>query len=564
MRRTSARRFTKTALALSVVGLVMTSLPVVAQTDPFGSDPLGLISFKDQTDNYSIGTDSWEVWICDVPDGSISVTPAQAASVLNASLTSYFQSLSANLYSPVFTAAGAVTATQPSQWPDSPFRVQGECEDLVAARSAGTSEGVVVVIDASYGGGYATGGFVCQVAQGCPNTYPANARIVVLGGLALVGFGSTPALRTGAHEIGHAIFWPHSYAGQATFENGVVYEYDNPMDLMSGGDSDNLDIGTLAVNRYAAGWFGSEGVFFHRGGDLVYTLGARSGVQMLVLPTDQPGTFETLSVRVRSGYDFGLPVEGVEVYSIDQNSCSPAVVGGCFGLERRTTPVPAVASFSSSEHVFAVGETFLVRGMTITILERTGDSFRVRVQGQAVTERFIDDNGNFHEASIEAIAALGITRGCNPPLVDRFCPAADVTRAEMAAFLIAAIGEQPAAAFTGAFPDVPAGQWYTGYVERLKELGITTGNADGTYGPDRPLTRGEMAVFLSRAFGLGLPTAGAVFEDVPADQWYAAAVEAIRLAGITTGCSVTPSLYCPADAVKRDQMATFVARALGL
>ena len=566
MRESSPERnaLTRIALASTMILLVMTAVPVAAQTDPFSSDPLGLISYKDQTDNYSKGTDTWEVWICDVPDGSVSITPAQAANVLNASVTSYFQSLSASLYSPVFAVAGTVTATQPSQWPDNPFHLQGECEGLVAARGAGTSEGAVLVIDASYSGGYATGGFVCPVNPGCPNTYPANARIVVLGGEALVGSGTTPALRTAAHEIGHAIFWPHSFAGLATFENGVVYEYDNPMDLMSGGDSDDLDIGTIAVNRYAAGWFGSESVYFHRGGNLAYTLGARSGVQMLVLPTDQPGVFETLSVRVRSVYDFGVPAEGVEVYSIDQNSCSPSVSGGCFGLERRTAPVPPVPSFSSSEHVFGVGETFTVRGMTITILERIGDSFRVQVEGQAVTERFVDDNGNLHEASIEAIAALGITRGCNPPLVDRFCPATNVTRAEMAAFLIAAIGEQPLTAFTGAFPDVPAGQWYTGYVERLKEIGITTGNADGTYGPDRPVTRAEMAVFLSRAFEIGLPAPGTLFDDVPADQWYAQAVEAIRGAGITTGCSAVPSLYCPIDPVKRDQMATFVARALGL
>ena len=545
--------------------LILASVPVAAQTDPFASDPLGLISYKDQTDTYSMGTDAWEVWVCDVPDGNVAITTAQAAGVLNASITPYFQSLSAGLYGPVFAAAGTVTATAPSQWPDNPFHLQSECEDLVASQGAGVSEGAVVIVDVEYGGGYATGGFVCQVVQGCPTTFPANARIVVLGGgvLASVG-GSPPALRTAAHEVGHAVFWPHSYAGLVTFENGVVYEYDNPMDLMSGGDSDELNIGTIAINRYAAGWFGSEGVFFHRGGDLVYTLGAKAGIQMLVLPTDQPGKFETLSVRVRNGYDFGIPAEGVEVYSIDQDSCAPPVGGGCFGLERRTSQVPPVASFSSSEHVFTVGETFTVRGMTITILERIGDTFRVQVQGQAVTERFIDDNGNLHESSIEAIAALGITRGCNPPLVDRFCPGNDVTRAEMAAFLIAALGEQPSTSFAGTFPDVPAGQWYTGYVERLKELGITTGNADGTYGPNRPVTRAEMAVFLNRAFELGLPAPGAVFEDVPADQWYAQAVEAIRLAGITTGCSATPSLYCPINPVKRDQMATFVARALGL
>ena len=564
MRRSPLGGLSKVGPVSSLILLLMTSLPAAAQTDPYGSDPLGLISFKDQTDTYSSGTDSWEVWVCDVPDGSVPITPAQAADVLNASVTSYFQSLSANQYRPVFAAAGTVTAAAPSQWPDNPFHLQGECEGLVASESSGISEGALVVVDASYGGGYATGGFVCRVTQGCPFTYPANSRIVVVGGEALVGFESSPALRTAAHEIGHAIFWPHSFAGLATFEDGVIYEYDNPMDLMSGGDSDDLDIGTIAVNRYAAGWFGPEGVYFHRGGDLVYTLGATTGVRMLVLPTDQQGVFETLSVRVRSGYDFGLPAEGVEVYSIDQNSCAPSIVGGCFGLDRRTAPVPPTVSFSSSEHVFAVGDSFSVRGMTITILERTGESFRVRVQGDAVSERFIDDNGNFHESNIEAIATRGITRGCNPPLVDRFCPTTNVTRAEMAAFLIAAIEEQPSTVFTGAFPDVPAGQWYTGYVERLRELGITTGNADGTYGPNRPVTRAEMAVFLNRAFQLSQPAAGSVFGDVPADQWYAQAVEAIRLAGITTGCSTVPSLYCPIDPVKRDQMATFVARALGL
>jgi S-layer family protein len=563
-----ARKGLARAVAVSLLLLwVMSSVPVAAQIDNFGSDPLGLISFKDQTDTYSIGTDSWEVWVCDVPDGNVSITPAQAASTLNASVTPYFQSLSDSKYNPVFAAAGTVVAAAPSQWPDNPFNTQGECESLVteqASFDSRSSEGALLVVDASYGGGYATGGFVCQVVQGCPIAYPANSRIVVVGAEALVGFVGVPALRTAAHEVGHAIFWPHSFSGLSTFENGVVYEYDNPMDLMSGGDSDNLDIGTIAINRYAAGWFGSEGVIFHRGGKLTYTIGARSGVQMLVLPSDQPGTFETLSVRLRNGYDFGIPAEGVEVYSIDQTSCSPTTVGACFGLERRTAPVPPVVSFSSSEHVFGVADVFNVRGMTVTILERVGDSFVLQVEGQGVTERFIDDNGNFHEDSIEAIAALGITRGCNPPLVDRFCPASNVTRAEMAAFLIGALGEQPATVFTGAFPDVPAGQWYTGYVERLKELGITTGNLDGTYGPDRNVTRAEMAVFLNRAFQLSLAPSGTVFADVPPGEWYAQAVEAIRLAGITTGCSAAPSLYCPIDPVKRDQMASFVARALGL
>jgi hypothetical protein len=48
---------------------------------------------------------------------------------------------------------------------------------------------------------------------------------------------------------------------------------------------------------------------------------------------------------------------------------------------------------------------------------------------------FTDDDGSVFEADIEALAAAGVTTGCNPPANDRFCPGQPVTRAQMAAFL---------------------------------------------------------------------------------------------------------------------------------
>jgi N-acetylmuramoyl-L-alanine amidase len=132
----------------------------------------------------------------------------------------------------------------------------------------------------------------------------------------------------------------------------------------------------------------------------------------------------------------------------------------------------------------------------------------------------------------------------------------------MAAFLVAALGQSLPATHAGYFPDVPAGAWFSPYVELLKELGITTGYSDGTFGPDLPVSRAEMAAFLSRAFNLTAAAPGTSFGDVASNQWYAVFVEAIRVAGITSGCSTAPSLYCPLDPVKRDQMATFLARAL--
>jgi uncharacterized protein YbjT (DUF2867 family) len=56
---------------------------------------------------------------------------------------------------------------------------------------------------------------------------------------------------------------------------------------------------------------------------------------------------------------------------------------------------------------------------------------------------FVDDDGSVHEGSIEAIATEGITRGCNPPANDQFCPDDPVTRGQMAAFLVRALGLEP-------------------------------------------------------------------------------------------------------------------------
>ncbi|MCP3885865.1 MAG: S-layer homology domain-containing protein, partial [Propionibacteriaceae bacterium] len=55
------------------------------------------------------------------------------------------------------------------------------------------------------------------------------------------------------------------------------------------------------------------------------------------------------------------------------------------------------------------------------------------------TDTFTDDDGSVFEANIEALATAGITKGCNPPTNDRYCPDANVTRGQMAAFLYRAL-----------------------------------------------------------------------------------------------------------------------------
>ncbi|VAV95673.1 hypothetical protein MNBD_ACTINO01-1201, partial [hydrothermal vent metagenome] len=78
----------------------------------------------------------------------------------------------------------------------------------------------------------------------------------------------------------------------------------------------------------------------------------------------------------------------------------------------------------------------VTRGQMAAFLHRALGG--VLTPGAPVT--FVDDDGSIFEADIEWLGATGVTKGCNPPTNDSFCPGSQVTRAQMAAFLHRALG----------------------------------------------------------------------------------------------------------------------------
>jgi uncharacterized protein YkwD len=115
---------------------------------------------------------------------------------------------------------------------------------------------------------------------------------------------------------------------------------------------------------------------------------------------------------------------------------------------------------------------------------------------------FCDDDFSIFQADIEAVAAAGITQGCNPPANDRYCPDDYVTRGAMAAFLTRALGLTNTG--NGHFVDT-TNSIFEADVLKVAAAGITQGcnpPANDRYCPDDYVTRGAMAAFLTRALGL--------------------------------------------------------------
>lgn len=167
---------------------------------------------------------------------------------------------------------------------------------------------------------------------------------------------------------------------------------------------------------------------------------------------------------------------------------------------------------------------------------------------------FWDDDGSSHESNIEAIAAAGITNGCGN---GQYCPGDSVTRGQMASFLVRGLSLSATDGTT--FNDI-AGHPHQFDIEKLAAAGVTNGCGDGAFCPNDSVSRAEMATFLARGLGLA-PVDSNTFSDDDGMS-HEPNIEAIAAAGITNGCG--NGQYCPWGAVTRAQMASFLARALGL
>jgi hypothetical protein len=186
-----------------------------------------------------------------------------------------------------------------------------------------------------------------------------------------------------------------------------------------------------------------------------------------------------------------------------------------------------------------------------------------------VTDR--DQAREVHRRSVDCVLHVGIAKGTS---ATTYTPLTDVTREQMASFLVNAVeaagaGDRlPAAGDADAFGDI-AGSTHRESINRLAAAGITKGAADGGFAPREVVSRAEMASFVVRTARLATGQAYDAqradhFADIVAGSVHADAInagfEAGLFAGTTAPVADSPrsGTFSPAPVVLRDQMATFL------
>ncbi|MGI8758227.1 MAG: peptidoglycan recognition protein family protein [Acidimicrobiales bacterium] len=208
------------------------------------------------------------------------------------------------------------------------------------------------------------------------------------------------------------------------------------------------------------------------------------------------------------------------------------------------------------------------------------DILRACPPERAGSAGFVDlPTTSVHAAAAECMAWYGITRGGADGLADdHFGPALAVERGQMASFLVRLIDHvDPGLAPPGqsGFPcpsdprlAVPADHVHARAIERLAAAGIVAGGVGGApgdcFGPDLAVRRDQMASFIHRTLELLTSDRTATGTDYYDDDAgvHQASIDVVTSEGIANGTGARS--YGPAAPVRRDQMASFLARTLDI
>jgi Fibronectin type III domain./S-layer homology domain. len=381
------------------------------------------------------------------------------------------------------------------------------------------------------------------------------------------------------------------YAGSA---NGAVYALSNGEWTRTNNSPDNIrSLVELNGKLYAGTWNGGNDVWAYDGTTwtqmpgspsnilsllsvegTLYTAG-ESGVNGITLYTP-PGAPTAVTATAGDGQvtisftvpdnDGGTSITGYEVTSnVDPDlhvigTSSPITITGLANNRYYVFGVKAINGVGSSEEVYSNSVKPVSSGGSDTPAPGGeddtpttsgggdtpatsggsdtpapgGDDDTPTTSESGDTPTFSDIAGHWAEANIKKAVSDGIVKGYSD---GTFKPNRTVTRAEFAVMLMNALKPQEEGAAL-AFADTDKiGSWAKKAVAQAVSLGIINGYADGSFHPDAEITRVEMAAMIAKAMGqpLAANASTGFADDKDIPAWAKGAVGFVKLAGIMKG-----------------------------
>jgi hypothetical protein len=279
------------------------------------------------------------------------------------------------------------------------------------------------------------------------------------------------------------------------------------------------------------------------------------------------------------------PGETAEVAPSWFNGGTAALIGGVGALS--AFGGPAGPTYTITDAAAAYGT--INPGGTASCIA-TGNCYAVRVTGarpaahwdataaEAVTpgagaktwtlhvgDSFTDVTGGAFYRFVETLLHKGVAGGCS---AGQYCPAGSASREQMSVFVLVAkegAGYAPPNCINPIFPDVPPSSPFCRYIEELARRGVVGGCGGGLFCPSQAVTREQMAVFALRTLDPALdpPACG-----TPMFNDVPANSPFCRwieeLARRGIAAGCGGGNYCPTASVTREQMAVFITVTFGL
>ncbi len=201
--------------------------------------------------------------------------------------------------------------------------------------------------------------------------------------------------------------------------------------------------------------------------------------------------------------------------------------------------------------------------LSTTLLKGTNRLLNVNACGCSSGPQFLDMAVNhWAYGTVSCLSRLGVGFAAD---VDRYQPDVAMKRWEMAVFMVQALGEERNIPTThrSYFSDATPQSWWTPHVERFRELGITAGCGNARYCPDDNVKRWQIAIFLVNALGESpTPSHRGYFVDVSPSHPQRGQIERLYELGVTSGELVNGSRYFRPDGdTTRAQIASFMRSA---